>query len=272
MTAVNDLISDIAIKYRRKGKTPVLIVEDLDKANLAIAEELFLKRKNILTVFQMHAIYTCPISLPYFGKFDEIQSAFDRCQLLSMIKVKERTGIDCQTGIDVIRRIMGERVDLGLFVPEALDLAIRKSGGSLRHVFQIVHDAVLDALMRDRNARQVDVPAVETAFDKMKNCFERTLGAEHLEILKAVAESPDKKPSADGRLREMLDRMAVVEYDGDRWCDLHPAARDVLVEKKIVERPVEKPICRESIPSGFQNSDLSSTSADSEPAPLKWRL
>ncbi len=240
MTAVNDLIADIARKYRAKGKTPVLIVEDLDKLDLAIAEEIFLKRKNILAAFRMHMIYTFPIFLHYSGKFDEIQSAFDHYQLLSMIKVKEKTGIVCQKGLDAVRRIMGERADLGLFAPEALDLAIRKSGGSLRHMFQIVQNAVLDVLMRNRDARQVDVLAVENAYKTLKNYFERTIGAEHLEILKTVAASPDKKPTADGKLNEMLDCMAVIEYNGDRWCDLHPAAMDILEEKKVVERAVKE--------------------------------
>ena len=30
---------------------------------------------------------------------------------------------------------------------------------------------------------------------------------------------------------EMLNCMAVIEYNGDRWCDLHPAVADMLREK-----------------------------------------
>lgn len=235
LSSANDLIDDITRKYGQKGKTPLLIIEDLDKLDLAIAEDLFLKRKNILTAFEIHVVYTFPIFLHYSEKFNEIESAFDHYELLSMIKVKQVTGEPYQKGHEIIRKVVQKRADLNLFEPEALDYCIQKSGGSLRHLFEILQNAVLDIRVRNRDAQKLDNQAVENAYKKLRSYFERTITRDHLAILKSVYESSDKKPTADDALKELLNCMAVIEYNGDRWCDLHPAVVDILREKGEIE-------------------------------------
>ena len=168
-------------------------------------------------------------------KFNEIESAFDHYELLSMIKVKEVTGERCRRGHEIIRNIVRKRADLNLFEPEALDYAIEKSGGSLRHLFEVLQNAVLDIRVRNREAQKIDRQAVENAYKKLRSYFERTITADHLLILKSVHESADKKPTADGTLKELLNCMAVIEYNGNRWCDLHPAVADILREKGDIE-------------------------------------
>ncbi len=231
LVGVNDLIADITRKYAVQGKTPLIIIEDLDKVDLPVAEELFLDRKNVLTSFDIHMIYTFPIFLHYSSKFNEIERAFDSHELLSVIKVKDKTGQPFEPGRKAIREILEKRFDLSLIAEDAREDLIEKCGGSLRHLFQILQNAVLDQRVRDREARQIDKAAVESAFRKLRNYFERTLTSEHMEILKAVHESPDKKPAANDDLKEMLNCMAVIEYNGDRWCDLHPAVAEILADK-----------------------------------------
>lgn len=235
LQSVNDLILDITRQYRAIGKTPLLIVEDLDKLDLAIAERLFLKRKNILTAFDIHLIYTFPIFLHYSGKFSEIEAAFDHYELLSMIKVREKSGRPFETGRETIRKILERRADLSLFAPEALNYVIGKCGGSLRHLFEILQNAVLDQRMRDRNAAVLDETAVKNGFRKLRSYFERTITADDLETLKAVHHSADRKPTAEMKLKDMLNAMAVIEYNGDRWCAIHPAVEEILREKNEIE-------------------------------------
>ena len=231
LQSVNDLILDITRQYRAIGKTPLLIVEDLDKLDLAIAETLFLKRKNILTAFNIHLIYTFPIFLHYSGKFSEIEAAFDHYELLSMIKVREKSGRPFETGREAIRKILERRAELSLFAPDALDFVIEKCDGSLRHLFEILQNAVLDQRMRDQNAAILDETAVRNGFQKLRSYFERTITAEDLETLKTVHYSRDKKPTAEMKLKDMLNAMAVIEYNGDRWCAIHPAVEEILRDK-----------------------------------------
>ena len=34
---------------------------------------------------------------------------------------------------------------------------------------------------------------------------------------------------------QLLHSMCVIEYNGKRWCDLHPAIKDYLIEKGILD-------------------------------------
>jgi len=235
ITGANDFIRNITLEYRKKGKAVILIIEDLDKLDLAVAEELFLKRTNILTSFHLHTIYTFPIFLHYTPSFNEIESAFDHYEMLSMMKVTERDGrTPYVQGRKIIREIINKRADLSLFDKDALEFIIGKSGGSLRHLFEMIQNAVLDTRVRNRNALSLDIKGAENAYQKLRNYFERTIASEHLDILKEVYNSPDKKPMQNPKLKEMLNCMAVIEYNGVRWCNLHPAVEDILKEKKVI--------------------------------------
>ncbi|RLC00242.1 MAG: hypothetical protein DRI57_32565 [Deltaproteobacteria bacterium] len=90
----------------------------------------------------------------------------------------------------------------------------------------------MDVLSEDGPA--VNLSAAEHAYLRFRSSFERTVGKKHLDTLKDVYESRDRKPSADENLQEMLNAMAVIEYNGDRWCGLHPAVEDILKERNLI--------------------------------------
>ncbi|MDM8515444.1 hypothetical protein QUF76_04535 [Desulfobacterales bacterium HSG16] len=236
----NDLIADISRKYKKKGKTLILVIEDLDKLEIPVAKKLFLDHKNILTSFNLHIVYTFPIFLHYSGDFDEIGSVFDHYELLSMIKVKDINDKSYKKGVNIIRDIVEKRAELSLFEPEALEYVIEKSGGSLRHVFEMLQNAVLDARTRDRSAEKMDQSSAEMAYKRLRNYFERIIWAEHMIPLKALYESIDKKPVPDSKLNELLKCMAVIEYNGERWCGIHPAVEDILKKKGEIGNTIKE--------------------------------
>jgi len=231
LTGTNDFIDNVTMAYKQTGKMPLLILEDLDKLDIAVAEELFLKRKNILTGFNIHIIYTFPIFLHYSGSFNEIAGVFDHHKLLSMLKVSNKDESPNETGREIIRKIVEKRADRQLFQPEALDFLIEKSGGSLRHLFDMLKNAALNAWTGDSEATVVNLSAAKQAYREFQSRFERTIARKHLDTLKEVYVSPDKKPMPTDDLKDMLNCMAVIEYNGDRWCGLHPAVVDFLKEK-----------------------------------------
>ncbi len=242
ITGANDFIRNITREYQKLGKALILVIEDLDKLDLAVAEELFLKRTNILTSFHLHTIYTFPIFLHYTPSFNEIGAAFDHYEMLSMMKVTIKDGVTPYTeGRKIIREIIEKRADLSLFDKDALDFIIEKSGGSLRHLFEMLQNAVLDVRVRNRTAAALDKKGVENAYQKLRNYFERTIASEHLDALKDVYNSADKKPMQNPKLKEMLNCMAVIEYNGVRWCNLHPAVEDILREKRIIGTNIAQP-------------------------------
>jgi len=230
LSGANDLIDNIKAEYNKIDKTPLLIIEDLDKLDIPVAEELFLNHKNILAKFNLHLIYTFPIFLHYTGKFNEIRTAFDNYKLLSMIKVKNKDNSTNEKGKEIIRKIIGKRADLNLFDAEGLDFMIEKSGGALRHIFEMILTATLDVRSRNRDAIKIDMLAAKRAYRELQSGFERTIAKKHLGTLKELHNNAVTNPLESENLKDMLNCMAVIEYNGDRWCGLHPAVVDFLNE------------------------------------------
>lgn len=228
----NEIIEEIDKKLYKKGKKLLLIIEDLDKLEIGAAEELFLKHRKVITSLQINTIYTFPIFLFYSTQFNAIKDDFDAYVLLSMIKTKDRNGSRFDKGISVIKEIIGKRANLNLISDEALDFVIMKSGGALRDIFGMLENAVLEAKSKDINTQIIEVDHIKSSYKSLKSSYERVLCKEHLSLLKEIYNDSTKKPiENEERLMELLKSMAVIEYNGERWCGLHPAIEDFLREK-----------------------------------------
>lgn len=231
----NYLIDDLSDKYGKNDKTLLMIIEDLDKLDIKIAEELFLNHSNVLTSFNLHIVFTFPIFLHYSEKFSAIEGAFDNVELLSMIKVNSKDREPYEEGRNTLKKLIECRADVGLIDDDALDLIIEKSGGAIRLVLKMLQDAVLTERSRNRKAKSISLDSARKAYVRMRSNFERYIERKHLNALKELYESEDKKPLQDDSLKEMLSCLAVIEYNGDRWCGLHPAVEDYLKGKKVIE-------------------------------------
>lgn len=231
----NDLISNISDKYRNNDKSLLLIIEDLDKLDIEIAENLFLHRRNILTGLNIHIIYTFPIFLLYSEKFNTISEAFDHHQMLSMIKTNNRDGTAYNKGRETLRELVDKRIQPGLIEQQALDFIIEKSGGAIRHLLEMLLNATLLERSQNRDAETITLNSAQKAYSKIRSYFERCIESKHITALKELYEGKDGKPLQDDSLKEMLSCLAVIEYNGDRWCGLHPAVKDYLKNKGVIE-------------------------------------
>lgn len=228
----NEIIEDADKKLQKRGKKLLLIIEDLDKLEIGAAEELFIKHRKVITSLQINTIFTFPIFLFYSTQFNVIKDDFDAYVLLSMIKTKGREGHRFDEGIKTIREIIAKRADLNLISDEALDFVIMKSGGALRDIFEMLGNAVLEAKVQDMNAKKIEKTHIELAYKALKSSYERVLCKDHVALLKEIYNDSTKKPIEDEeKLMELLKSMAVIEYNGERWCGLHPAIEDFLREK-----------------------------------------
>lgn len=231
----NYLIDNLSDKYANNDRTLLLIIEDLDKLDIKVAEDLFLNHSNVLTSFNLHIVFTFPIFLHYSEKFSAIEGAFDNVELLSMIKVNSKDHQPHEAGRKILKELVGRRFDLSLIDEEAIDLIIEKSGGAIRLVLKMVQDAALTERSLKRKATSISLESARKAYVKIRSNFERCIERKHLMALKELYESEDKKPLQDDSLKEMLSCLAVIEYNGDRWCGLHPAVEDYLKGKKVIE-------------------------------------
>lgn len=232
--SIQDIIGEVKSELHKQSKVPIIIIEDLDKLEIPIAEDLFLRHRNVLTALDIHMIYTFPIFLHYDPKFNEIKDSFSHYELLSMIKINLIDGTSYQKGRDILKKIVEARADINLFEPDVLDFIIDKTGGVLRNIFELIKSATLTERSKNRLASAVGIASVKEAYSNFKSDFERKLSEPYLEPLKKLYYDTNKKPLSDDVLKELLYSTAIIEYNGERWCDLHPVVKDILKERGII--------------------------------------
>lgn len=145
----NSLLREI--KNCLDNREILIIVEDLDKLDKSIAKSLFFDHSKQLISLNSHIIYTIPISILYSTDSPVLIRDFDNsCEILPMIKVKDRYGKTDQKGIDLLREVVNKRMAMDMFEEKVLDEIINKSGGCLRDIFLFIKDSALSAISTDK--------------------------------------------------------------------------------------------------------------------------
>jgi Cdc6-like AAA superfamily ATPase len=220
LAEVNDKISLLSDQVRTKYGKPVLFVfEGLDKIELALAKEIFLDRSQSLTNFRASAIYLIPIGLRYTPQFSSVTRDFDSHVWLPNIKLHTRENQPYTEGEAILHDIITRRADPSLFEKDALDEIIRSSGGLIRSLIALARDAALNAAVR--KAEKIGIEDARRAVKRLLGDFIAMLESRHYPILKARYE--DKDLNSDDETQELLESLALLEYENDSyWCDVHP--------------------------------------------------
>ena len=237
---INAFLADF--KNKLPEKKLLIIIDDMDKLGIPEAESIFIDHVRQITSLNANIVYTFPIYLFYSPKYRYIINEFDETLILSMIKVKTRDGNNYELGIETIKNIIYRRANSNLFEPGAIDFVVEKCGGSIRTAFTIIREAALNAELSYRRAHMSDDSQKMISNDDMlfayrsyKSGLEKVVRTDHLPLLKEVAKN--KRPLLDKEnilVMELLVSLIVIEYNGERWCDLNPAIRDYLMEQNVI--------------------------------------
>jgi len=232
---INELILSIdglivALRESQK-KEPVIIIDDIDKLDLADAEKLFLKYSRTLTSLNCKIIYTVPIALLYSDHFRQIESFYHKVCLLPISKVKKKDGTPNEEGIDKIRKIIERRIHIDLFGKGILEKIIRDGGGVIRDTIRIVQECCLICITDKKPV--IDESAANEAASILKNEFRRQIPKELYQKMIEVKNFKTKTPDVDRELQRLLYCQGVLEYSNDdTWYDVHPLAYDLAEEKE----------------------------------------
>ena len=242
---INQFIEEIKLKI--DGKELLIIVDDLDKLNEKEAFDIFKDHSIVLTGINANIIYTFPVFMHYYSDYNYIQMNFHESIILSMIMVNNRDGSEYSLGREVLEQIVLKRADKTLFADGCIKFAILKSGGSIRNMLKILRVAAVNAGLRcekallkgnDNEPRIVTQEDLDIAYRDFKNSIRRFTKFEHLEVLKKVYSTKDTfgvgTPSI---IMDLFRTFLIIEYNGERWCDLNPAILDYLIEIKEIDLP-----------------------------------
>ena len=220
-----DTIAD-RIAAASEGRRPVIIFEDLDKLDQKEAWEVFLHHSQKLAGVSFPVIYTFPIALAYAPEFHSLEGVFT-AKFFPMIRLKKQDGSDDPAGLSTIREIVEKRADPELFDQKALDDLIRRTGGSLRDLFNAINACSRRALRR--RSERIEQEDADRALEQLKSSLTKRIEQKYYPFLEMIrggqhTDIPDQK-----KLLEMLQAGVVLEYDnhGD-WRDVHPLVAEYL--------------------------------------------
>jgi energy-coupling factor transporter ATP-binding protein EcfA2 len=227
ITEISDMIT-----HRCNGKQPVIIFEELDKL-----DQFIIEKEKIWDIFNsplsktpFPVIYTFPISLSYVDKFAALEASYQEKQHLPMIKIRDIHRIPYQPGIDAIKGIVEKRADLSLFAEDSLDILIKKTGGSLRTLFECITKAATRATRR--SSTYIQNEDAERALVHLRTSLTRRIETRDNDLLRDIYQGAKNKEQIKDKekLLSMIRGQIVLEYNGDRWHDLHPLIEDFLLK------------------------------------------
>ena len=139
--------------------------------------------------------------------------------------MKKRNGEVDHSGYKVMREVALRRMEEDLITEEAMNEAIKSSGGILTEFIRIIRDAANIANMEDRS--RIEEGDVERVVTDIRNDYIRILNRDDIKILKEVESKKEK--TDEERFHDLLFSLAILEYANDEvWYDIHPATKGII--------------------------------------------
>lgn len=256
--ALNDFIQEAMSKTSEQTTDKlVLIVDSLDRIPPILREnepsnheQIFINRGEQLKMLNCHVIYTVPISLVYSGRGTDLRDIYDaEIQVLPMVMVRDEDGNICDSGLEIMRALVRERVRYNTGVlptqrlvgdifdtQETLDQLCLMSGGHMRNLMQMAQEAI-----KQTSTLPITKKAVRLGITKARNIYRNTVYDPQWPLLAKVSRT--KEILNDEAHRELLFNRCILEYrysnqEGEMtcWRDVHPLLLGVKEFRAALER------------------------------------
>ncbi len=238
---INRVVESIQDALKPDGRRLLIIVEDLDKLGIGDARSVFIENGQLLAGIRAHVIYTIPIFTFHSPDASAMKALFDHDFSLPMIKVLNVDGSRAD-GFEVVREIVLRRVATAAIDEDALNLLIERTGGVLRHVFEVLQRASNMTTLHEPPIRREHIEyglrqlkgemGIQIALpqhtkiegvEKVEQLYEKL--ADYAKRQKAGNPCP---PTGDPIVQVLLKSCALVEYNGQRWLGVHPLVVEFL--------------------------------------------
>ena len=214
---------------KRIGRKLILIVEDLDKFDMAHIRALFQDHARTLTAAYPNVIYSFPVAMRYDNHFREIEQSFDTAYMLPNIAITHRDGSVDEKGPETMWNILLRRIDATLFEPGVLDKTLRLSGGHVKTLIQLSQQAVLQAVVDGNEI--VQERHLWQAQQGLRDDYLVMLKKAQVEMLRQLRDDADKDLLDTTQAKQdLLFNGSLLEYGNTigPWADVNPIVLELL--------------------------------------------
>ncbi len=234
------------------GKQVLVIIDDLDKLDLGVAEIIFSKNIQSLLDPNLRIIYTLPIAtLREVSITASIDTYIKKIYMMPVTKFFSKADVrkpdrlpdrDC---LNVFLEILERRLPLNSIDPDTEQQIILLSGGVLRELIRIVDrccDRVKLELRGQIRQQQWDAPEVkidrrilDTVITDLRLERAEVLGQIDFTMLLAIYNDFQPQDTENQRFLDLLHGLYILEYRNSKlWYDLNPIVRDLLLVEGIL--------------------------------------
>lgn len=235
------------------GQQVLVIIDDLDKLDLAVTEEIFNKNIQSLLDPNLRIIYTVPIAtLREVSIRTSIQTYVNKIHTMRVAKffskaaVRKPDRVPDESCVEVFAQILDRRLPTELMHAEVKRQIILLSGGVLRELIRISDRCCDKAMQKIRGQirrQQVDQPGVivdqailNEVVTELQLEYAEVLGQTDFDALKLIYTEFKPKDTENQRFLDLLHGLYVLEYrNALLWYDLNPLVRDLLVQEGILD-------------------------------------
>lgn len=231
----NELLNDIRLvsqeMERKLNRRLLVVVEDLDKFDIAAVRDLFKDYSRTLTEPYPTIIYTFPIEMRHDQTYKTIEQGFDKVFTLPNIAIENRDGSANAKGQETMWLILLKRLEPALFADGVLRNVIKWSGGHVKTLIQMVRYAILEAVVDGNDL------VVETHLDKarrlLRDDYMVLLKKEQIELLCQLRNDPDKSlVNVTPEKQSLLQNLSLLEYNYNNsngpWVGINPVVQELL--------------------------------------------
>ena len=231
------------------GKQVLVIIDDLDKLDLATVREVYREHIKALFLPAFRIIYTTPIASLRDGPLRATMISETDDQIVEMQVSKLFKKVDSRAEVmepiaenrQKLCDVLDKRIGSQLMEPEIAEAIVLKSGGVLRELIRLANKCCricLRQIRRAENAEEITInrEVFDQAVQDMRLDFEAPLGKADYEILQATYQSFEPEDPKAQAFLDLLHGLHILEYrNGQIWYDLHPVVADLLVLKEMID-------------------------------------
>lgn len=222
-----DVINKIVAEIEKiDGRTPLVVIDDLDKTSLKVSKDIFKDHFEVMTQPGCAIVYVVSSALFFSKEFDSIR---EHAYFLPNVILTDPANLKKydSAGYVTMRKFVTVRMSNKLIEPSALMTAITFSGGVFRELARIMRTAISKS--RRRGAYQITEADVIWAVNEIRNDFRRILEEEDLKVLKKF--DSDHLVQYHERVNPLMQLSALMEYkNGKNWFGVHPIVKGLLHE------------------------------------------
>ena len=243
-------VETIARCIQNAAKKDVLvIIDDLDKLDLKLVEEIYKHNINALFQPKIRIVFTIPIAVIRDIELRTILqnasgSPIQQMEVVKFFSKEERHNPQAEpeaSKVAIFMELLRKRLDPDLIAPETAHKLILSSGGVMRELVRIARACCSQCLLLLRREPEltelrITDEVLEVALRDLRNDFAASLGTSRYQILATTYRNAEPEEVNDPEFLLLLHGLYVLEYrNSDLWYNVHPMLEELLKRRKLIE-------------------------------------